>query len=418
MTETARVTLDASDPKSMNKRMLAARIADAKPSPTAAISDEARRLRESGRNIINLGEGELDFPTPPHICDAAIGAIHGGETKYTAVAGTKELKQAISQKFQRDNNLIYNEDEIIVTAGAKQAIFNAFLATLEQHDEVIIPAPYWVSYPDIVSIAGGKPVIITCDENADFKLKPAQLEASITANTKWLVLNSPSNPTGAMYSQSELTALVEILNRHPHVHIIADDIYEKIVYDGQFTSIASISPNLRHRTLTVNGVSKCYSMTGWRVGYAGGPTWLIRAIETLQSQSTSNASSISQAATIAALNGDMVFAADWMARLLTRRDRLLTAISATNGILSAKPPNSAFYIFANCAGAIGKQTPDGSLIETDIDMASYLLGTAETAVIAGTAFGLSPYLRIAYAVDDALLETACDNIITACKSLT
>ena len=418
MIETAGVTLEGSTTGREKSGMLATRIADAKPSPTAAISDEVRRFRALGKNIINLGEGELDFPTPPHICDAAIGAIRGGETKYTAVAGTKELKEAIRQKFQRDNGLIYSEGEIIVTAGAKQAIFNAFLATLEVHDEVIIPAPYWVSYPDMVTIAGGKPVIISCDEAGDFKLKPTQLEAMITTNTKWLVLNSPSNPTGPMYSEGELAALVEVLDRHPNILNIADDIYENIVYDGRFATIASISPDLRHRTLTVNGVSKCYSMTGWWVGYAGGPIWLIRAIETLQSQSTSNASSISQAAAIAALNGDMGFAVDWMARLQTRRDTLLTTINATNGILSAKPPSSAFYIFANCAGAIGMRTPDESLIENDIDMATYLLNAAQTAVIPGTAFGLSPYLRIAYAIDDALLETACKNIVAACKSLT
>ena len=396
---------------------LASRMASAKPSPTAVVSDEARKLRSEGMHIVNMGEGELDFDTPSHVVDAAIEAMKTGQTKYTAVAGTAELKDAVNRKFKRENNLSYSSNEIIITSGAKQAIFNAFQATLNPGDEVIFSAPYWVSYPDMVSLAGGTPVAINCDASTAFKLTPEVLEAAITPKTKWFILNSPSNPTGALYSELELAALADVFRRHKHVMVMSDDIYEHIIYDGAFSSFASAAPDLLDRTLTVNGVSKCFSMTGWRIGYAGGPAWLIHAIGILQSQSTSNASSISQAAAIAALDSNIDFIADWKDRLRVRRDIVMSAISATDGILSANVPPSAFYVFANCSGALGKRGRDGSKIETDVDMAKYLLNAANTAVIPGIAFGMSPFLRIAYALDDEELKFACDNIVEACQCL-
>lgn len=396
---------------------LASRMATAKPSPTAAVSDVARRLRAEGKKVVNLGEGELDFVTPPHICEAAIAAIYAGQTKYTAVSGVTELKESIRRKFKRENGLTYSNEEIIVTSGAKQAIFNAFLATLNPGDEVIVPAPYWVSYPDMISLAGGAPVIVECTADEGFKLTPEKLAASITPQTKWLVLNSPSNPTGALYDRRELEALASVIRANPKVLVVSDDIYEHIVYEGAFLSFATVAPDLSGQILTVNGVSKCFSMTGWRVGYAGGPEWLINAIGILQSQSTSNASSISQAAAIAALEGKLDFVADWNEALRKRRDIVLSAIAATNGVLSASTPPSAFYIFADCSGAIGKRKHDGNVINSDVDMAAYLLEAAGAAVIPGTAFGASPYLRIAYAVEDQELMLACDAITQVCLSL-
>ncbi len=396
---------------------LASRMASAKPSPTAAVSDEARKLRAAGRNIINLGEGDLDFATPEAVCDAGIAAIRGGDTKYTAVPGTAEIKMAVAAKFQRENGLSYLEGELIVSCGAKQIIYNAFQATVDAGDEVIVPAPYWVSYPDMVALAGGTPVVVECVEVDGFKITPEALEAAITPRSKWLILNSPSNPTGALYSAAELEALAEVLRRHPQVFVLSEDIYEHIVYDGTFASFASAAPDMKDRTLTVNGVSKCFSMTGWRVGYAGGPAWLIKALVILQSQSTSNASSISQAAAVEALNGDTSFLKDWNATLRMRRNIVLYALAETGGVLSAAAPDSAFYVYASCAGAIGKTTPDGEVIESDVDMAKYLLGAANVAVIPGVAFGLSPYLRIAYALDTDDLKLACRDIVRACNAL-
>lgn len=396
---------------------LAPRMASAKPSPTAAVSDEARRLRAAGQTVINLGEGELDFDTPLPIRQAAIAAMDNGETKYTAVAGTAALKDAIIQKFKRDNDLHYVPEEIIASCGAKQIIFNAFQASVGAGEEVIVPAPYWVSYPDMVRLADGEPVIVPCSADAGFKLTPAQLEAAITPNTKWVILNSPSNPTGALYSEQELAALADVLRRHEHVFVLADDIYEHIVYSGTFASFAAIAPDLKERTLTVNGVSKCYSMTGWRVGYAGGPAFLIKALEILQSQSTSNPSSISQAGAVEALKGDISFIQDWIAILRDRRDIVLEMIASTGGVLSADAPDSAFYVYASCAGAIGKVRPDGEVINTDVDVATYLLQAAGAAVIPGVAFGLSPFLRIAYALDTDTLKTACNAIAAACAAL-
>lgn len=397
---------------------LARRMSSAKPSPTAAVSDEARKLRAAGRNIINLGEGELDFATPESVRQAGIAAINGGDTKYTAVAGTAEIKSAVTAKFQRENALDYMADELIVSCGAKQIIYNAFQATVDAGDEVIVPAPYWVSYPDMVALADGSPVIVECGEDVGFKLTPDVLEAALTPRTKWLILNSPSNPTGALYSADEMRALADVLRRHPRVLIMSDDIYEHIVYEGAFVSFATAAPDLKERTLTVNGVSKCFSMTGWRVGYAGGPGWLIKALEILQSQSTSNASSISQAAAVEALNGDTSFLIDWIETLRTRRDIVLAAIAETNGVLSADAPDSAFYVYASCAGAVGKTTPEGEVLASDVDVAKYLLGAANAAVIPGVAFGLSPYLRIAYALDTDDLKSACGAIVAACAALT
>lgn len=396
---------------------LSSRMAVVRPSPTAAVSDEARRLRADGRVIINLGEGELDFDTPSHIQDAGISAIRNGSTKYTAVAGTEALKEAVARKFERENGITYGPDEIVVSAGAKQAIFNAFLATLDDGDEVIVPAPYWVSYPDMVTLAGGTSIIADCGLETDFKLTPQALEAHITNRTKWVIINSPSNPTGALYSEDELTGLAAVLRRYPKAMVMSDDIYEQIVFDGAFATMASVAPDVKDRVLTVNGVSKCFSMTGWRVGYAGGPSWLISALTTLQSQSTSNASSISQEAAVAALDGSLSFLDDWQDRLLARRNVVLKTIDETDGVLSADPPAAAFYVFASCAGAIGLITNDGEIIQNDLDMAAYLLKAAGVATIAGTAFGKSGYLRISYAVDDADLENACASIVAACKRL-
>ena len=396
---------------------LARRMASAKPSPTAAVSDEARRLRGEGRNIINLGEGELDFATPEAVRNAGIAAINSGDTKYTAVAGTAAIKSAVAAKFLRENGLAYGAEELIVSCGAKQIIYNAFQATVDAGDEVIVPAPYWVSYPDMVALAGGSPVVVECGAETGFKLTPETLEAAITPRTKWLILNSPSNPTGALYSAAEMQALAEVLRRHPQVFVLSDDIYEHIVYTGEFASFATAATDLKDRTLTVNGVSKCFSMTGWRVGYAGGPAWLIRALEILQSQSTSNASSISQAAAVEALNGDTAFLGDWIEVLRERRDIVLAALGETGGVLTAAAPESAFYVYASCAGAIGKATPEGEVLGSDVDVAKYLLGAANAAVIPGVAFGLSPYLRIAYALDTDDLKSACDAIVAACSAL-
>lgn len=397
---------------------LSQRLASAKPSPTSAMSEKARELGEKGRKIYNLSEGELDFDTPDHICEAGVLAIRNGQTRYTATAGTSELKAAIIEKFRSQNGLTYGAEEIIASSGAKQILYNAFQATLDEHDEVIIPAPYWVSYPDMVALAGGTPVVVDTKPEANFKLTPDILESAITPRTKWLVLNSPSNPTGALYSQDELAALGDVLKRHPNVMVMSDEIYEHIVFDGTFHSFAAAVPVLKERTLTVNGVSKCYAMTGWRLGYAGAPSWLISALQILQSQSTSNPSSISQAATVEALNGDMEFFTDWVATLRKRRDIVVSKMSKAEGLSCASVPAAAFYIYVDCTGVIGKKTPVGTLIETDLDFAGYLLEFAGVAVVPGTAFGLSPYLRIAFSLGEEELIPASDAIIAACATLT
>ena len=397
--------------------LLAESLGRIKPSPTIAVSNLARELKAAGRDIIGLGAGEPDFDTPDHIKDAAIAAIRAGDTKYTAVDGTPALKQAIVGKFKRDNQLDYDVSQISVGTGGKQVLYNALMATLDPGDEVIVPAPYWVSYPDMVLLGGGTPVAIDCPAQAGFKLLPEDLDKAVTDKTKWLILNSPSNPTGSAYTADELRALGAVLVRHPHVHIMTDDMYEHLVYDGfEFTTIAQVAPELMDRTLTVNGVSKAYAMTGWRIGYAGGPEPLIKAMSKVQSQSTSNPSSVSQAAAVAALEGDHGFLIERNETFRQRRDLVVDLLNKAPGLRCHKP-EGAFYVYPSCAGAIGKQTPDGKVINSSEDFARYLLEGVGVAVVHGSAFGLDPYFRISYATSTAALEDAGQRIIKACGEL-
>lgn len=401
----------------MNNSQIARRMQSVRPSPTAVISDQVRALEAAGKPVINLGEGELDFATPAHISYAGIEAIVHHRTKYTAVSGTAALKEAIAAKFARDNQLHYRPQEIIAGSGAKQLIFNAFLATLDAGQQVIIPAPYWVSYPDMVSLADGEPVIVPCDEQNGWKLTPEQLAAALTPSTRWLILNSPGNPTGAIYSEQELRALAAVLADYPQVLVMADDIYEPLRYDNiPFTTFAQAAPQMVSRTLTVNGVSKSHAMTGWRLGYAGGPQWLIAAMQILQSQSTSNPSSISQAAAVAALNHSANFFDGWLNVLDKRRQQVLGMIAATDG-LSATAPQGAFYVFANCQALMGRMTPGGEILRNDSALANWLLEQTQVAVLHGSAFGMPGYLRIAYAIEDGLLTQACQRIAGACAQL-
>lgn len=401
----------------MNNSQIARRMQSVRPSPTAVISDQVRALEAAGKPVINLGEGVLDFATPAHISYAGIEAIVHHQTKYTAVSGTAALKEAIAAKFARDNQLHYRPQEIIAGSGAKQLIFNAFLATLDAGQQVIIPAPYWVSYPDMVSLADGEPVIVPCDEQNGWKLTPEQLAAALTPSTRWLILNSPGNPTGAIYSEQELRALAAVLADYPQVLVMADDIYEPLRYDNiPFTTFAQAAPQMVSRTLTVNGVSKSHAMTGWRLGYAGGPQWLIAAMQILQSQSTSNPSSISQAAAVAALNHSANFFDGWLNVLDKRRQQVLGMIAATDG-LSATAPQGAFYVFANCQALMGRMTPGGEILRNDSALANWLLEQTQVAVLHGSAFGMPGYLRIAYAVEDGLLTQACQRIAGACAQL-
>ncbi|MGK3124110.1 pyridoxal phosphate-dependent aminotransferase [Candidatus Pantoea formicae] len=401
----------------MNSQQLARRMQRVRPSPTAAISDQVRELEAAGHPVINLGEGELDFSTPANISYAGINAIVQHQTKYTAVSGTRELKQAIAQKFSRDNQLNFAAHEIIAGSGAKQLIFNALLATLDAGQQVIIPAPYWVSYPDMVTLAEGEPVIVACHEQHGWKLQPQDLAAALTPTTRWVILNSPGNPTGAIYSAQELQALADVLSDHPQVLIMSDDIYEPLRYDNTpFSTFAQVAPHLAERTLTVNGVSKSHAMTGWRLGYAAGPAWLIGAMQILQSQSTSNPSSISQAAAVVALQQPAEFLVEWMAILERRRKQVLEMIATSNG-LSATTPQGAFYIFANCNALIGRSTPEGTIIRDDKALASWLLQDAQVAVLHGSAFGTPGYLRMAYAIDDSMLDLACQRLKTSLAKL-
>ncbi len=396
---------------------LADRLGRIKPSPTLAVAAKAKALKAAGRDILDLGLGEPDFDTPDFIKDAAMAAMKAGQTKYTVVDGTPELKKAIIAKFKRENNLDYTVEQISVGNGGKQILFNAILASVNPGDEVIIPAPYWVSYPDMVQFAEGTPVFVQCAEDAGFKMKPEQLEMAITAKTKWVILNSPSNPTGAAYTKAEMKALTDVLVKHPHVYVMTDDIYEHLVYDGfEFMTPAAIEPALYERTLTVNGVSKAYSMTGWRIGYAAGPKELIKAMALLQSQSTSNPSSISQAAAVAALNGDQSFLNGWRKAYTERRDLVVGKLNQVPG-LSCPKPEGAFYVYASCAGCIGKETPDGKIINTDEDFVTYLLESEGVACVHGSAFGLSPYFRISYATSTKTLEDSCARIARACGAL-
>lgn len=388
-----------------------------KPSPTIAVTSKARELRAAGHDVIGLGAGEPDFDTPDNIKRAAIAAIERGETKYTAVDGIPELKQAVCDKFERENDLHYNPNQAFVAPGGKAVIFNAMLATLNPGDEVIIPAPYWVSYPDIVLLAGGTPVIAETRIEDNFKLKPQALEAAITDKTKWLIFNSPSNPSGAAYSYDELKALTGVLMRHEHVWVLTDDMYEHLVYDDfKFVTPAQVEPGLYDRTLTMNGVSKAYAMTGWRIGYCAGPEHLIAAMRKLQSQSTSNPTSISQWAAVEALNGPQDFIAERAKVFKERRDLVVSMLNQASGI-KCPTPEGAFYVYPSCAGCIGKTTPKGKSIATDEDFATSLLEEEGVAVVHGAAFGLSPFFRISYATSTEVLKEACQRIQRFCGAL-
>ena len=388
-----------------------------KPSPTIAMSNKAAELKAQGRDIIGLSAGEPDFDTPEHIRAAGIAAIEAGHTRYTQVDGIPELKQAICDKFARDNGLTYAPSQVTVGTGGKQVLYNALMATLNPGDEVVIPAPYWVSYPDMVLLAGGQPVFIEAQLENRFKITAQQLEAAITRNTKWFLFNSPSNPTGAGYSHDELKALTDVLLRHPHVHVLTDDMYEHLAYDGfEFCTPAQVEPQLYDRTLTVNGVSKAYCMTGWRIGYAAGPEPLIAAMRKVQSQSTSNPCSISQWAAVAALNGPHDFIAQNNTAFVRRRNLVVDALNAIPGITCPRP-EGAFYVYPSIAGLIGKAAPDGTVIDSDEAFATALLDATGVAVVFGAAFGLSPCFRISYATSDEALAEACKRIGDFCASL-
>lgn len=392
-------------------------LARVKPSATLAVTARARELKREGRDVIGLGAGEPDFDTPDNIKAAAIEAIHRGETKYTDADGMPELKAAIVAKFARENGLTYETNQIHVASGGKPVIFNAFVATLNPGDEVIVPAPYWVSYPDMVLLAGGEPVTVIGEEADGFKLRPEVLDAAITPRTKWLILNSPSNPTGAAYTRAELEALAVVLRKHPQVWILTDDMYEHLVYgDFEYVTIAQVAPDLYDRTLTCNGVSKAYAMTGWRIGYAGGPKPLIDLMRKVASQTTSNPSSISQWAAVEALNGPQDFLAERSAAFEKRRDLVVSMLNQATGI-RCPTPEGAFYVYPSIEGVIGKTTPSGVVITDDEVFTAELLNQEGVAVVQGAAFGLSPYFRISYATSEAVLEEGCRRIQTFCASL-
>ena len=387
------------------------------PSATLAMTSRVLDLKRQGVDVIGLGAGEPDFDTPEHVKEAAIQAIRDGQTKYTNVDGTMELKEAICAKFRRDNGLSFDPPQVTVNVGGKHTLFNALVATVDPGDEVVIPAPYWVSYPDIVQFAGGTPVFVAAGADQDYKITPAQLEAAISPRTRWVILNSPSNPTGAAYTADELKALGAVIERHPQVWVMADDMYEHIVYDGfRFATIAEVCPALAPRTLTVNGCSKAYAMTGWRIGYAAGPAPLIKAMAKLQSQSTSNPCSIAQAAAVAALNGPQDFLAERAAAFQKRRDLVLSMLGQIHGMRCPRP-EGAFYVYPSFAELIGTTTPKGKRIEDDEAMVGYLLDEARVAAVHGGAFGLSPALRISYATSESVLTEACTRIQEACAAL-
>ena len=397
---------------------LSDRLSNIKPSPTIAATAKAAELRGAGLDVIGLGAGEPDFDTPEHIKIAAIKAIKEGKTKYTSVDGIIELKREIINKFKNDNNIKYSTSEITVGTGGKQVLFNALMSTLNKGDEVIIPAPFWVSYPDMVLLAEGKPIIIPCDETVNFKITPELLSSSITPKTKWLILNSPSNPTGNSYSREELEALSGILKQHPNILIMMDDMYEYLVYDHfKFYTLVEVAPDLKDRVLTCNGVSKSFCMTGWRIGYAGGPEWLIKAISKIQSQSTSNPNSIAQWAAVTALKGDKDFLQTNLKSFDRRRKFVVEGLNNIKG-LKCSNPNGAFYVYPSCQGVINKKTPKGKIIKNDKDFADYLLEEALVAVVPGIAFGLTPYFRISYATSDENLKKAIERISDAIIKLT
>ncbi|MFA6264130.1 MAG: pyridoxal phosphate-dependent aminotransferase [Pseudolabrys sp.] len=395
---------------------VAPRLASMGVSEILAITAKAAALKRAGRPMIVLGAGEPDFDTPQHIKDAAMRAIAGNRTRYTVLDGSPELKEAVRRKFERENGLVFAQDEITCGAGAKQVLYNAFMATLAAGDEVVIPAPYWTSYSDIVAIAGGVAVTVPCGAKTGFRLTPAQLEAAITPKTRWLLLNSPSNPTGAAYRRDDLAALAEVLRRHSDVWVMSDDMYEHIVYDDfEFSTFAQVAPDLKDRTLTVNGVSKAYAMTGWRLGYGGGPAALIKAMSIVQSQSTSCPSSISQAAATAALDGPQDIVEERRLAFQRRRDLVVGGLNAIPGIVCIRP-QGAFYAFASCEAMIGAVTPDGGTIKTDSDFCAYIM-EADVAMVPGSCFGLAPYFRISYATSEAELTEALRRIAVACGKL-
>ena len=397
--------------------MISSRVNNIKPSLTIATNMKAQELKRAGKDIIVLAAGEPDFDTPEHIKNAAIKAINDGFTKYVPGKGTPDLQQAIQKKFKQDNGLDYALSNITVGVGGKHIIYNAFSATINSGDEVIIPAPYWVSYPDIVILNDGVPVVVECGEESGFKLNPEDLEKNITKKTKWLMLNSPSNPTGSLYSKQELIALGEILKKHEHVYVLSDDIYEKIVYDDhKFHTFAEVCPDLKDRTLTMNGLSKSYCMTGWRVGYAAGPSNVINAMNKVQSQNVSSTASISMAASVEALNGDQSFISSNNESFLRRRNLVVKHLNETPG-LSCRTPEGAFYVFASCKGVLGKKTESGKILNTDGDFMDYLLEDVGVAGVQGSAFGLEGFFRISYATSDSILEDACQRIKNACSRL-
>ena len=397
--------------------IIANRLSRIKPSMTVGINVKANALRLEGKDILVLAAGEPDFDTPLNIRNAAKKAMDDGLTRYVPGKGTPALQNAIIKKFKDENNINYFKDEIIVGVGGKHILYNAMMATLNPNDEVIIPAPYWVSYPDIVLLAEGKPIIVPCDEGQDFKINPIQLENNINSKTKWLMLNSPNNPTGAIYSKDELLALGEVLLKYPHVYILTDDIYEKIIYDeNKFYTIASVIPELKNRTLTLNGVSKAYCMTGWRLGYCGGPKEIIAAMNKIQSQSTTSTSSITMAASVEALSGNQDFILDHNIQFKKRRDLVIEKLNSIDGI-TCSTPAGAFYVYPSCAGIMGKKTSKGDLIDSDEKFMNYLLESEGVAGVHGEAFGLSPYFRLSYATSESILEDACNRISRACKNL-
>ena len=397
--------------------ILAHRLEGVRPSATKAMTAAAAELRAKGRSVITLSQGEPDFDTPEHVAEAGVAAIRNGLTRYTPVAGVTPLREAIVQKLDRENGLKYHADQVTVGCGAKQVLFNALLATLNPSDEVVIAAPCWVSYPDMVRLAGGVPIIVDCTAANGFKLTPDDFDAAITPRTKWLMLNSPSNPTGAVYTEDEYRALGEVFRRHPHIWLLADDIYEKLVYgNARFTTMPQVMPELIGRTLVVNGVSKSAAMTGWRVGYGAGPAHLIKAMNTIQGQSTSHTSSVSQYAAVAAISGDQSFLIPFLTEYEARRNLVVDLINRAAG-LSCDVPDGAFYVFASCEHAIGKLTSRGQRIESDQDFALYLLQEAGVAVVAGSGFLASPYVRLSYASSREDLSNACNQIIEACSAL-
>ena len=398
-------------------KLIAKRMGRFEPTASSVATARARELAATGRDIIRLSQGEPDFPTPDHVKKAVIEAMDRNETKYTPTGGTAEMKAAIIGKFKRENNLDYTPAQVMAGTGGKQIIFSAMVSTIEEGDEAIVTAPYWVAYPDVVKFVKGIPVAIDCTEENDFKLQPDDLERAITPRTKWLFLNSPNNPCGSIYTRADLQALGEVLLRHPHVYVLSDDIYEHIIFDGhKFETLADVVPALKERVLTINGASKAYSMTGWRLGYAGGPEELIRNMTKLQNQNTGNPSSISQAAAIAALNGPQDLVAERSAEFQARRDMVVDMINDAAG-LTCRKPEGAFYVYPNCAGLIGRRTYDGTVIRTDEDVVMYLLHHSGVAAVHGAAYGLSPYFRISTAASMEDLKEACGRIQSACQAL-